>query len=232
MVKVYPLGLLLFEWLLERYQLERVIKKRTPIIRATTDLGSWNNDNPLYLYEGFVTGLFKPKESDYEGIVVKDKKKIGLYNNEIVDAYIMASALRAFVKRDMQAPIIFPESEHKQKWETHLRVCVENDSNNKEYIMPVKSYQTVPNSDPASTEPVEYKKTLSRGLLPPARVMSVWRHVISEVNDNRKELNANKQGKLVRIELSGKKACDVYGFKFRENTAGRGTETELCQNSE
>ena len=45
-------------------------------------------------------------------------------------------------------------------------------------------------------------------------VMSLWEHVIRDQNDNCMKCGV-KKSKQVRIVLTGKKACDVYGFKFQ-----------------
>ncbi|GIO38864.1 hypothetical protein J41TS12_37250 [Paenibacillus antibioticophila] len=210
MVKGYPLGLILFEAIVERYLSERT-SSHPPTIAATTNFDSWvgvGDTHPLYLFEGFVTGLYKPTDENFRGITVKDNYKEVLSNNEVVDAFIVANALRAFAKKDMKSPIILRESNYPLSWVNHLRVCVEEDLNTKSHIKSVKSYHTAPNASPNTTNPDKYEKPSRYGLHPPARAMSVWEHIIRDVN--------GIQAQEI-FELTGKKTCDVYGFKFREN---------------
>lgn len=205
MVKAYPLGLLLFEWMMKEY----VNKKTGPkplTIKATTDFKEWvESDEPqMYLYEGFVTGLYKPERDDFKAI----KKNGVLSNNEVVDAFIVANAARVFVKDVVQSALKFPKndaslSNYSLPLVSHLRVFVDAQT------VQVNSYVTNFNDNPRTAIPKLYIRSEEKGLKAPSRFMSVWEHVIRDANDN--------CGGQVMIELTGKKACDVYGFKFRNN---------------
>jgi len=200
MVKGYPLGLLLFEWMIQEYA-NNSTGDHLLTIKATTDFKLWadkESEHQLYLYEGFVTGLYKPEKGDFKKI----KDKGVLTNNEVADAFIVAEAARVFNSGLIKLSVDFPKDAitlrpHSMSFDNHLRVCIDANTGQ------VNSYITKPNNIP-SKDPKPYIPT--KPLKVPTRFMSVWRHVIDD---------ANESSKQVGIEITGKKACDVYGFKFR-----------------
>lgn len=184
-VKSYVLGFLLFEWLVKKYQ---------QTTRMTTCYDSWvKGDANIYLYEGFVTGNYKPKKDDYDNIKTNSK----LSNDEVIDAYIVAAAFQQFNSNQpnntTSMNLVFPKG-YNFTCKTHLRVC------SKEMITEettTKSSHTDTISDLISS-PDEEKYIASKCL-------SVWKHIIQDVNEKG----------TPKIILSGQKACDVYGFRLR-----------------
>lgn len=192
----YPIGLLLFEWM-------AIVHPQKKKIMLTTDLEKWENENyDIYLYEGFATGLYKPTDNDYEKITSGNSC---LTNNEVIDAYITAEAVRIYVMNVPYNNIHFPCNHLPLAWIKHLRVCVEQNP-----FVEINSYYTDPGNSPRTQwikNPPNHTPFNTNRL---KRFMSVWEHIITDVNQH-----LQLACEPIRFQLDGKKACDVYGFKFR-----------------
>lgn len=139
--------------------------KNNPM-KATKNKDEWGDETPLYVFEGYSAGRFKPKNR-YNS---KEFSSLGLIKEHEIDAFTIASAF-LFEKEQVDAlPVAFDE---------HLSiVCPLHSTTVKQTI---KKCQSLSQAQPIVSKHKD--------------IVCLWNMV----------LNGN---------VSGPKACDVYGFSF------------------
>lgn len=177
-VKTLPIGYFLF------YELLKQCKN----IKATTELKSWNESNPFYLFEGFATNDYKGNKSmDYRLFKKNDPK---LKNNDLVDAFIIAQA--CFQSITQKRTPLFQNS-HCIFWMHHLEV-------KQNRTAPIVSIET--KHTDLSGQIIYYSSLISH-----FRVISIWDIIHLEQS----LVWGNED---IEFCIDGPKACDIYGFCF------------------